>query len=243
MLLYCLLCICGIIGSSLLRLGLLQCREFPILGSWSLFQTRFSSLINTDIKGVKTRHCALNNTWLNSLTVHVAMQWKYQKYARKNIKMNKTYFGHHQYTEAAIFADSAVIWCLISILSQTTSINVAHNITLGVFRSHKTVLHAAESAGGNSGMEAILAILQDLGGPQLNTSGAPISLLKQQKRLTANTAWVLITDDVAKFAARNKKEEGVCRDKIRQTRTRAGCSQISWVTSTWVTKGTNEGSG
>lgn len=103
--------------------------------------------------------------------------------------MNKTYFGHHQYTEAAIFADSAVIWCLVSILSQTTSMNVALSITLGVFRSHKTVLHAAESAGGNSGMEAFLAVLQDLGGPHLNTNGAPMSLLKQQKRLTANKAW------------------------------------------------------
>lgn len=143
-----------------------------------------------------------------------------------------------------LFADSAVIWCLVSILSQTTSMNVALNITLGVFRSHKTVLHAAESAGGNFGIEAFLAILQDLGGPHLNTSVAPMSLLKQQKRLTANRAWVLITDDVAKFAARNKKE-GVCRDKIRQTRTRAGnrCSQISRVTSTWVTNGTNECSG
>lgn len=97
--------------------------------------------------------------------------------------MNKTYFGHHQYTEAAIFSDSAVIWCLVSILSQTTSMNVALNVTLGVFRSHKTVLHAAESAGGNSGMEAFRAVLQDLGGPHLNTSGAPMSLLKQQKKI------------------------------------------------------------
>lgn len=61
--------------------------------------------------------------------------------------MNKTYFGHRQYPEAAMFADSAVIWCLVSILSQTTSMNVALNITLGVFRSHKTVFHAAESVG------------------------------------------------------------------------------------------------
>lgn len=78
------------------------------------------------------------------------------------------------------------------------------------------------------------------------TSGGSLKQVSSQaaKRLTANKARVLITDDVTQFAPRNKKEE-VCRDKIRQTRTRAGsqCTGISRVTFTWLTKETNEGSG
>lgn len=86
---------------------------------------------------------------------------------KKGKKMNKTYSGHHQYTEAAIVADSAVIWCPVSILSQTTSMNVALNTTLEVFSSRKSVFHAAEGAGDIIGMEAPLAVLQDLGGSSL----------------------------------------------------------------------------
>lgn len=73
--------------------------------------------------------------------------------------MSKTHFRHRQYTQAVIFADSAVIWCLVSILSETTSMNVVLDTTLGVFRSQKTICE-----GGISGMEVPPAVLHDLRG-------------------------------------------------------------------------------
>lgn len=147
--------------------------------------------------------------------------------------MSKTHFGHRQYTEAVIFADSAVIWCLVSILSETT----CTRLNSGSFQKSENWRWGGNHWDG--GPAGCTSWPQGRGGFSLKHVSSHAA-----KRLTANKARALITDDVTQFAPRNKKEE-VCRDKIRQTRTRAGsqCSRISRVTFTWVTKETNEGSG
>lgn len=144
-------------------------------------------------------------------------------------KKRKTPLGPHLYAEAVQFADADLFWCLVS-----TFTIVVHNMSLGVFRRHKTRFPVQEDIRWQRSSQPLLLTSGVKHGRRLGLHAAT--------RLPANRVWLLIIGHVAQFARRNKKEEESHSSQMRQTGTGAEIDanvQLAMWLFSWATKGTN----